>query len=81
MWNWITKHKNALLNGALVAAPAVVAFIQGHVFTVATVSTFLAGLIGKLAASPLDHSTTAEDAIAAAAAFKRMRIEAQGGAK
>lgn len=67
MWQWIKAHKNAFLNVFTIAAPVATAVVTGGVFTPVVLIAAVAGLAGKLAASPLDHSTTAEAAIAAIA--------------
>lgn len=65
-WNWLTAHKNALMNIILAAAPVVAGVASGGILTVPVLITAVTGLVGKLAASPLDHSATVEDAIAVA---------------
>ena len=64
--NFFKKYKNAILNVLIVAAPVVAGVLSGGVFTAPVLIAAGAGLAGKLAASPLDHSATSEDAIAAA---------------
>ena len=66
MWSFIKKYKNAILNIVLAAAPVVAGVVSGGVLTLPVIFAAATGLVGKLAASPLDHSTTAEDAIAVA---------------
>jgi hypothetical protein len=66
MWTWLIKHKNKFFNVAALALPVVAGIASGGVFTVPVYLAAGAALAGKLAASPLDHSTTIEDEIATA---------------
>jgi hypothetical protein len=72
MWNWIKNHKNAIMNVILAAAPVVAGVASGGVLTIPVAITAITGVVGKLAASPLDHSATVEDAIATATQLAKL---------
>lgn len=67
MWSFVKKYKNAILNVLLVAAPVVAGIVSGGVLTVPVAIAAGTAIVGKLAASPLNHAATLEDGIATAA--------------
>lgn len=52
---WWTMNKNKVLNLLSLAAPVVAGVASGGVFTAPVLIAALAAIVGKLAASPLNH--------------------------
>lgn len=71
MWSFLKKYKNAIFNVIALAAPVVAGVVSGGVLTVPVAIAAGAALAGKLAASPIDHQFTAEDAIATATQLRK----------
>lgn len=71
-WFWLSSHKNAVLNVIGIGLPVATGVVQGHIFTAPVLMAAGASLAMKLAASPLDHSMTAEDRIAVATQAKKL---------
>lgn len=53
---WLSAHKGWILNVLTVAGPVVAGFVSGGVFTLPVIIATATGLVGKLAASPLNHA-------------------------
>jgi hypothetical protein len=59
MWSWLKKYKNGIFNVIAVAGTVVAGLLTGPVGVAVTA---IATIAGKLAASPIDHQDTTEQA-------------------
>jgi hypothetical protein len=62
MWTFLKKYKNGIFNVVAVAGTVVAGILSGGVFTLPVIITAVSTVAGKLAASPVDHAGTAEQA-------------------
>lgn len=57
MLGFFKRHRNKFLNVLSLAAPIVAGVVGGGVLTVPVLVAAVGSLAGKLAATPIDHST------------------------